>query len=175
VTTFRPTHTVNFLTNDPPRTDDAGTSMRRRARIIRFEQDFTGDRDDKGLEDRLKQPENLQGALRLLATGASEYFRFGLPEPQKVTDWSHEYIDENDPLAAFIKEDCVVASGLQSQAAILWAAYQDWCAKKGAETGSQTGFGMALGRQFRKERTRNGAVYVGIKPKGAMEAAEDDG
>jgi putative DNA primase/helicase len=173
-TTFRPTHTVNFLTNDPPKTDDAGPSMRRRARIIRFEQDFTGSRDDKGLEDRLKQPENLQGVLRLLAIGANEYFRFGLVEPAKVTEWSESYIQENDPLSGFIVEACLVGSAFRSPAAILWDAYRDWCAQKGTDPGSQTGFGMSLGRKFRKEKTMHGTVYVGIKARSVVDAADDD-
>lgn len=169
---FLPTHKIIFLTNDPPRTDDAGVSMRRRARVIRFEEDYTGDRGDKLLEDRLKTEK--AGILALLTAYAVDWWNGGepdLPEPVLVTQWSNDYIEENDPLARFIKDDCVQGPNEKGNATLLYSAYEDWSARNGVEPKSQTSFGREMIRRYRRARTMTGAVYHGIRPKGAMEAA----
>ena len=173
-TTFRPSHTIIFLTNDPPRTEDVGASMQRRAKVIKFEQDFRGTRDDKGLEDKLKL--EAPGILNLLTSLAMERVNGGLyvtiPEPEQVTTWSSEYIEENDPLSAFIQDACVVSPGVSSSAALLWGAYQDWCARTNTDEMSRTGLGLALGRRFQRRKTSQTYVYLRIRPKSAMETAE---
>lgn len=174
-TTFRPTHTIIFLTNNPPRTEDVGPSMQRRVRIVKFEQDFRGRREDKGLEETMKA--EAEGILVLLAACGHAWWsahNASLPEPEKITEWSREYIEENDPLSQFIAEACVTGREHRGSATLMWAAYQDWCVRRDQESGSMSGFGMALSRRFRKERRSTGMFYAGIKPKSAMEAAEDD-
>lgn len=173
--TFSPGHTIVFLTNNPPRTEDVGVSMRRRARVIKFEQDFTGDREVKGLDEILKREG--PGILARVAAFARAWWNEGtpeLPEPQKVSDWSNEYIDENDPLAGFIEEVCVTGPRERSSAILMWSAYQDWATKRDVEPGSQTGFGFALGRRFKKVKTRTGWIYTGIRAKSAVEQADDE-
>ena len=173
--TFTPTHKVVFLTNNPPRTDDVGPSMQRRVRIIWFEQDYRDPaRDDKDIEDRLRQPVNLQGALRLLAGAASDYLSMGLPEPQKVTDWSRAYIEENDPIASFVAEMCVEQTGAEEAAGAMWKAFSGWVERNGREPMSQTGFGLAMTRKFEKKARKTGAFYLGIRLKNMTDVSEDD-
>lgn len=172
--TFQPTHKVVFLTNNPPRTDDVGPSMQRRARIVWFEQDYRDpERDDKELEDRLKEPALMQGALRLLAGAASDYLNMGLPEPQKVTDWSRQYIEENDPIAAFVTELCVHDPAASEPSGALWKSFDAWCERNGVERMSQTGFGIAMGRRYQKKTKTSGAFYVGLRLKNMTDAADE--
>lgn len=166
---FTPTHKIVFLTNDPPKTDDVGVSMRRRVRVIRFEQDYSQD-PDRTLEDRLKAEK--AGILNLAIREALTWVSEGLPEPASVTQWSADYIEENDPLAAFIAERCEVARQVQGSSSALWASYEDWITQRGAEAMSRTGFGLALGRRFHGKHTKTGAVYVGIRAKSAVELAD---
>jgi putative DNA primase/helicase len=182
---FLPTHTIFFLTNDPPRTDDVGPSMQRRVRIIMFEQDYRGERKDDSVEDRLQEDRHLEGMLLILTAAAKRYIEMvdarspePIAEPAKVTAWSQSYIEENDPLSAFIETACVVGSKERGSAALLWAAYQDWAARSGVESaGSQMGFGLALSRRFSKGRSgANAVVYEGIRAKSVVElASETDG
>lgn len=177
IVAFYPTHTIIFLTNKPPQTEDVGPSMRRRARIIQFEQDYTDPkRNDPGLEDRLQEQASLEGMMLLLTATAKDYFESGLAEPAKVTAWSEEYIEDNDPLAQFIEQACVVGKKEQGSAALLWAAYQDWCARNDMEPGSQMGFGLAMKRRYHKGRGghSNTVVYQGIRAKSAMDLAEEE-
>lgn len=167
--TFQPTHKIIFLTNDPPKTDDVGVSMRRRVRVVRFEQDYS-ENPDRTLEDRLK--EERAGIINLAIREALAWIAEGMPEPARVIEWSNAYIEENDPLAPFIAERCEVGQRVVGPAHSLWASYEDWATQKGIEAMSLTGFGNALGRKFKKVRTKTGNVYHGIRAKNAMELAD---
>lgn len=167
---FTPTHKIVFLTNDPPKTDDVGVSMRRRVRVVWFNQDYSVS-PDRGLEDRLKGEK--AGILNLAIKEALKWVAEGLPEPALVTRWSAEYIEENDPLASFIAERCEVSRQVTGSSTGLWASYEDWMTSRGTEIMSRTGFGLAMGRRFKNKHTKTGTVYVGIRAKNAMELADD--
>lgn len=168
---FTPTHKIVFLTNDPPRTDDVGVSMRRRVRVVHFDKDYSI-KPDITLEERLRRPKERQAILNLMITEALAWIAEGLPEPQKVTDWSDEYISENDPMAAFIEDECVVGRGERGNSTLLFHAYIDWAARNNVEPKGHTGFANDIGRRFRRERIRTGTIFHGIRVKSAMEKAE---
>lgn len=173
--TFEPTHKIVFLTNNPPRTDDVGPSMQRRVRIVWFEQDYRDpSRDDKFLEDRLKETANLQGALRAMAVAAQMYLTSGLPEPKKVLDWSAAYIAENDPISSFVGEMCVSGDGEEAPAGQMWKAFDGWCERNGVEKMSMTGFGLALGRLFTRKAKKTGNFYLGLRLKNMTDVQDDD-
>jgi putative DNA primase/helicase len=173
--TFQPTHKIVFLTNNPPRTDDVGPSMQRRVRIVWFEQDYRDPkRDDKGLEDRLKETANLQGALRAMAVAAQMYLTSGLPEPQKVIDWSAAYIAENDPISAFVSEMCVHEADAEEQAGLMWKSFEGWAERNGTDKWTKTGFGLAMSRKYEKKVRNTGAFYLGLRLKNMTDVQEDN-
>lgn len=169
---FSPTHKIIFLTNEPPATDDVGVSMRRRARLLKFEQDFTGARADMTLEDRVKAEK--QGILVALVSLARYWVANGLVEPPAVQRWSEEYISDNDPLARWVDEDCDILSGEVTGSAVLFGDYADWCARNNVEARSQTAFSLMLSKRFRKEKTRTGAQFYGIRLKPIEKRSEDE-
>jgi putative DNA primase/helicase len=169
IATFAPTHKIVFLTNDPPKTDDVGISMSRRVRVIRFDRDYSVN-PDRTLVDRLKAEK--AGILNLAIREALAWIEEGMPEPQVVLDWSHEYIEENDPLALFLRERCEIARGIRGSSSALFGSYEDWAARNGVEAMSQTGFGNALGRRFEKGKSDGKMVYKGVRAKSAIELAE---
>lgn len=170
---FNPTHKIIFLTNEPPKTDDVGLSMRRRARLVKFEQDFDG--SDKAIEARVKAQK--QGILRVLVGLAQVWWNDGtpgLPEADKVLEWSNEYMSDNDPLAGWIADDCDLLGGEVTGSAVLYGDYADWCARKGVEARSQTAFSIMLAKRFRKDRTRTGSQFYGIRLKPIEKRADDE-
>lgn len=169
---FPPTHKIVFLTNEPPKTDDVGISMRRRVRVVRFEQDYSGDRGDKLIEERLQG--EVEGIAQRLATFAMGWYQGGLPEPEQVYRWSKEYIEENDPLSQFIEDTCVIDDNALGSAVLLWETYRAWEAKQGdiMEPLNRNRFGSLLMSRFRRVERASGRFYVGIKPKSAVEEAE---
>jgi putative DNA primase/helicase len=172
--TFQPTHKIVFLTNNPPRTDDVGPSMQRRVRIVWFEQDYRDPaRNDVTLEERLKSIPNLQGAIRAMAVAAQMYLQSGLPEPQKVADWSRAYIEENDPISSFISDMCVVDNNALESAGQMWRAFEGWCQRNGAEKIGQTGFGLALARKFTRRARSSGNFYEGVRLKNQTDWTEE--
>ena len=170
--TFEPTHKLLFLTQDAPSVEDVGPSMRARARVIRFEQDYTG-REDQHLQEKLKAV--AQGVLVMLAYQARDYLREGLPETPAVLAWSDEYISNNDPTSQFVAERCETGTGLRAQAALVYAAWQDWCARNDVDAGSPTRFGTQFGRRFKSEHSRSGKHYIGVRLLGATEGLSDLG
>jgi putative DNA primase/helicase len=174
---FQPTHKIVFLTNNPPRTEDVGPSMQRRVRLVWFEQDYRDpSRDDKGLEDRLKEEKNLQGALLVMASAASDYLSMGLPEPQKVVNWSRAYIEENDPISGFVAEMCVEGRTFEAPSGQVYKLFDGWCEKNGYEKMSVTGFGLAMGRKYTRKARAAGNFYLGVRLKNISDQneAEDD-
>ena len=173
--TFNPTHKIVFLTNNPPRTEDVGPSMQRRVRMLWFEQDYRDPkRDDKDIEARLQETKNLQGALLVMGIAAQEYLTSGLPQPQKVTDWSAAYIAENDPLGAFVDEMCVKDPNTEVASGQLWKAFDGWCDRNGAEKMTQTGFGLALARKFDRRTKMAGRFFIGVRLKNMTDVQDDD-
>jgi P4 family phage/plasmid primase-like protien len=170
---FPPTWTIFFLTNNPPKLEDVGKSMQRRLRAVHFNEDFSGPRDDKNLEELFKGPEAV-GILSTLVMQAALYFDAGLTEPEIVTDSSRQYIEENDPISEFIHDCCVIEPRVSVQSKLLFAEYMSWSAETGAEALTLSAFGAAIARRFTKEKRRNGIFHLGIRLKGAMELAAAD-
>jgi putative DNA primase/helicase len=168
---WRPTHTVIILTNVLPNTDDVGASMRRRARVIKFERDFTPVLDLK-LEDKLLAERN--GIFRRLAAFAQYYSQNGLVEPDKVLEWSNDYIEDNDPIGQFLQDRCVVERGAKANAALIYESFRDWSVQRDLDPMTQNGFGRLMTRRFSKVKTNTGAVYHGVGLLGAMKLAEQD-
>lgn len=163
---FPPTHKIIFLTNEPPKTDDVGVSMRRRARMVRFEQDYTGDRADMTLEGKIEQEK--PGILVLLVAYAQTWWNGGLPalnEPEKVQAWSEEYISVNDPLAKWLEDDCILDRDEKTGSAVLYGDYEDWCARRGFDVKSQMAFSSLLVKRFPKARSSSGVQFAGLKLK----------
>lgn len=189
--TFDPTHKLAFLTQDEPAVEDVGPSMRARARVIRFEQSYVG-REDPGLQSRLERSGSY--ILVMLAREAAAYWAAiglapgeglrdadivatGLPEPAKVTEWSKQYVDSNDPLALFIERACRTGADLRVSAHEAYTAYMEWHNREHVEGEPMTQ--TMFGRKFAspehgvtKSTDRNGTHYLGVRPLGAMALAE---
>jgi putative DNA primase/helicase len=168
---FPPTHKIVFLTNEPPSTDDVGISMRRRARMLRFEEDFTGPRADMTIEDRVKAEK--QGILVALVAMAVSWYRNGLPMSDDVDRWSEDYIRENDPIGGWIESNCVLRPSQVTSATVLYNDYQHWAAREDVLVVANSIFGMMLAKRFKKHRYNRGIRYEGIGLKSVEDRASD--
>lgn len=174
---FRPTHTIIFSTNNPPKVEDVGKSMQRRVRVVPFTEDFSvGGRMDLKLEDKLRA--EADGIFRMLVQAAVAWSAFGLEEPQSVTDASIAYIEDNDPLSEFVYDRCTVEIGSSVAAKALYDEYIAWAAGDVDLHLTLAAFGIAMGKRFRKHKKMTGWFYDGLRLKSAMEWARetsDDG
>jgi putative DNA primase/helicase len=86
--------------------DDA---MRRRLIEIPFNFPIPIDQQDKTLNDYVSRTESVRRAVLAWAVqGAVEWHRQGLNPPEKVKQATAAYVYDNDPMAAFIAEECVL-------------------------------------------------------------------
>jgi putative DNA primase/helicase len=92
-----------------------------------------------------------------------DWQRHGLGVPQEVVAATQQYQAEQDTLAAFLADTCVVAQSASVTAGRLYQAYHRWADNSGEAPLTLKGFAAQLAeRGFKKIRTRDGMIYQGI-------------
>ena len=181
IQTWDPTHSINFLVNDAPEVEDLGPSMAARVMVADFRERFDGEREDKTLYTTLEK--EAEGILAILCwAAASWYQRYenegkGIPLPERVREQSQKFMERNDPVAAFIEEACNTGADERGNGALLYEAYKEWHTRtaRDGDPMSNVMFARALEKKgFRKSRNSAGVLWVGVKPKSALELAYDD-
>ena len=179
VITWEPTHSVTFLTNEPPSVQDIGPAMAARVMVADFRERFDGEKEDKQLYRKLQ--DEAPGILNILVRMAVQWFESvqagqgGLVLPARVTKASAEYLSSNDPIGRALDEAFVFEKGAKTPARIMYDAYCDWHAREDAEGTpmSNTAFALQLAkRSINKIRLAQGTVYTNVRPKSAVELAD---
>jgi putative DNA primase/helicase len=84
-----------------------------------------------------------------------------LRAPEAVKAATANYQQEQDVLAAWLADCCIVKRTADAKAADLYASYVNWCARSGEHHESQRRWGAKLGERFARY-TNNGVRYRGI-------------
>jgi len=157
---FLPTFKVWLATNHKPAIRGTDLGIWRRIRLVPFVEVIGDDEKDPSLPAKLKA--ELPGILAWAVRGCLAWQKNGLQPPDVVTNATAAYRAENDILAAFFDECCLIDNRAESTAASLYKAYADWCERNGERTETQTSFGKRLTeRGF--ERSKSGVKkYRGI-------------
>ena len=115
----RPLHSEAFIIDDPTWTflfsgnnlpeivDVHDPGIARRLMNIQFTQDFTGDRADVTLKQRLLEPDALSAMLSILVGHAIAWYKDGLVVSQDMKDATRRYLESQDFISEFISENCV--------------------------------------------------------------------
>ncbi len=163
---FDPTHKVLLVANHRPAVSGTDHAMWRRIKMIPFEVTIPEDERDPQLPEKLRA--EASGILAWAVRGCLDWQREGLGEPDEVRTATEEYKVEQDVLAAFIEEACVVDPKASDTAGKLYSAYVDWCEETGESPETQRKFSTRLREKGfeRREGTsgeRKGRyVYHGI-------------
>lgn len=128
--TFLPTFKLMILTNHKPRLTGDDPALWRRIILIPFMQQFTGDRKDKKLPEKLRK--EFPGILNWCIEGCLKWQKEGLNPPACVLQATREYQAESDVINNWIEDCCVVAPNIISKTADLFNSYEEWC-KENAE------------------------------------------
>jgi putative DNA primase/helicase len=99
--TFQPSHKLIIATNHKPELE-VDTAARRRVHLVPFDAEFTGKKEDKGLEDALKK--EAPGIMALLVQSCLEWQSAGLAAPERVTRATRQLFEELDPIGRFAAE-----------------------------------------------------------------------
>ncbi|MCL5124020.1 MAG: phage/plasmid primase, P4 family [Deltaproteobacteria bacterium] len=166
--TFKPTHTIFLLTNDPPRIPTKRVDpVWDRVSLIPFYLKYVDEptleferKKDTFLTDKLKK--EASGILAWLVRGCLEWQTFGLKKSQRVLQATLDYQDSEDTTGRFIKERCkLVSSDEKTQASKIYKAYCDWCVEQNIKPLNGTTFGKEMSHKVKKQDS-NKVVYLGI-------------
>jgi len=173
---IEPMFTVILQTNYLPKLLATEYAIRRRLVLVRFKEIFSGDRDGgKQLKDAIRA--EMSGVLNWCIEGAEMFLEndneFNIPEhiAQDTKDW----IDSENKLLIFIKEQCTVSPKLSQKKVDLFDAWEEWCEDTGLHSGSEPLFKKMLeaeGYELHKH-SRGGVLIVkGLKLTEDMTANE---
>ncbi len=121
---FAPSHKIWLSANHKPEVRGTDYAIWRRIKLIPFGVTIRKEDQDSRLPEKLK--EEMPGILAWAVRGCLEWQAEGLGEPKEVTQATESYKAEQDVLAAFIEECCVVEAGAWVKFKDLYAVYQAW-------------------------------------------------
>ena len=89
--------------------DDGG--LQRRINNVEYTQIFSSDRADATLPAKLTTPENRSALLKILVSHSQDFYSNGLIESDNMKAAKAEYFNENDFVANFVDEFCIIGEG----------------------------------------------------------------
>ena len=113
---------------------------------ILFPYSFEG-QEDRGLKDRLKQPENLGGVLAWAVEGAMRWYAApkGLVVPDVLKEGARDVRAELDHVQQWLDEETTQEEDKWTDNASLYQSYENWCKANGVKNPKQSrAFGMTL-------------------------------
>lgn len=157
---FKATHKVLLVTNHKPRVRATDHAFWRRVKLIRFGVTIADEDQDKQLPEKLKA--EASGILAWAVRGCLDWQRDGLREPECVRQETAKYRADEDSIAQFIAECCVVNTAAKVQLKRLRERYEAWCKDRGEREASGRRFGEYLKSQGFGTHVSNGTWYLGI-------------
>lgn len=163
---FDPTHTLILLTNEKPHAPADDFAFWERACLIPFEISFV-DREpvnkyerpaDKGLPEKLKA--EYPGILAWLVSGCLAWQEEGLNPPSIVVEATKQYRRDEDLLADFIEQCCLLDPYIEINATRLYAAFAEWFEENiSKKVISQKKFGRMMSKRFKREKVGTYKYY----------------
>jgi putative DNA primase/helicase len=99
--TFQPSHKLIIATNHKPELE-VDTAARRRVHLVPFDAEFTGQKENKGLEDELKK--EAPGIMHVMVQACLEWQAIGLNPPERVSRATRQLFEALDPIGRFTAE-----------------------------------------------------------------------
>ncbi|WP_461257046.1 DNA primase family protein [Treponema sp. R80B11-R83G3] len=158
---FTPNFKIFMATNHKPVIKGTDHGIWRRIKLIPFTTTIAQEKQDKNLENKLKQENS--GILNWLLEGATNWKKEGLIAPTVILKATDEYRGEMDVIGNFIKQRCVKNSDITIRIMELYKAYADWCEENKEHAVSERFFTMRLKEMgFVQGRTATERFWVGI-------------
>jgi putative DNA primase/helicase len=168
-----------ILTNELPRLSDASGALVSRLIVLRLTQSWYG-REDTRLTNRLR--EELPGILLWAIAGWRRLHERGhFNQPSSARKLIRELDDLSSPIAAFLREHCILAPGCEEAIDAIYEQWKTWCDDKGRQPGTEQSFGRDLWAALpsldtRQCRTEHGRIrfYVGLRLRRLGESPASD-
>ena len=157
---YRPAFTPILVTNHRPRADSSDEAIWRRLRLVPFEVSFRG-REDRALPATLTR--ELPGILAWAVRGAVQWHERGLDWPSAVTAATAAYRADEDPIAGFLAEECVLGAGTTVLVKDLRSRYESWAQGNGERPLGAAKLKEALSRHgVTQTRTSDARFWHGV-------------
>ena len=158
---FDPKFKLLIAGNHKPALSSVDEAIRRRLHLVPFTVTIPPEERDKDLFDKLK-PE-WGGILQWAVHGCLEWQQIGLAPPKTVVDATEAYLYDEDALARWIDECCIVGKLQWGAGAVLWKNWCNWCEANKEPTGSQKGFSQNLAsRGYLLDKSQGVRGFKGI-------------
>lgn len=155
---FSPTHKIVMSTNSRPIVTGVDHGIWRRLRLVPFNRTFATHEQDKSLTETLRR--ELTGILTWAIEGCLDWQKHGLAEPASVLAATEQYRDEQDLLADFFDERCIIGEREKVAAGKLYEAYAAWCRTNGTDPDNATVFGRKLSERGYPRANASGGVKM---------------
>jgi putative DNA primase/helicase len=165
---FKPTCKIWWAFNSAPRITDSTDSIWSRVKLIPFSVVIPEADRDIRLHEKLLEESG--GIMQWMITGLQEYMSIGLAEPDEVKGATKNYRDEQDSLADFLNDECLIEPRETCGATDLYNTYTKWAnmVAPDEKVKSQRGFGYEMndhGFKRDKDSATKLWIYHGIRPK----------
>lgn len=159
--TYQPQFKLWLSTNYRPQIRGTDSAIWSRIRLIPFTVSIPEADQDRTLNAQLEAEGD--GILAWAVAGARAYQAEGLSPPEAVLQATKSYQIDEDILAAFLEECCVIGVERQVSVKQLRDVYMKWCEKNGERPlGSMRFRDYLSGHGFARQRIHTGAWWQGI-------------
>ena len=150
--------------NIRPSLDAYDQGLRRRIVLIPFDHVVPKEDRDPNLEEKLKA--EASGIVNWLLLGARSYFKGKIIVPQKVSEATNQYLDDNDSVRSFVNDrtqkDPVASISIPD----LYEAYVEYSIDESIQPELQGKFGKILKQiGFDQTKTNSARVWKGLRLK----------
>jgi len=165
---FRPTFKLWLAANSRPRVRAEDGALWRRIVQIPFVEQVPEQERDPHLKGHLKTDAGARSAILAWAVrGCLEWQRDGLDVPERVRDYTADYRRENDPVAEWIDECCLLEPSSVVRADALRSSYEQFAERNGEKAISAKALGDALAaRRLTRTKHDGRRAWRGIELQG---------
>ena len=160
---YYPRFKLIFAGNHKPPVSGTDDGFWRRWQVITLPVKIPDDERDLRLGAKLKV--EAPGILRWAVEGCLEWQKIGLKPPPEIVNATKTYRSEQDVMAEFIEECCVIKADAEVSSADLYRAYSEWVGTSGDRVPSRKKFGTMIAARdgVTAKRTDSGRGFLGIK------------
>lgn len=162
---FQPSHTLWISGNHKPRITGTDEGIWRRIRLIPFNAYIEPEKRRPMAEMLEEFRAELPGILTWAVQGAVAWYDWGLPRSQTIEQATMAYRDEEDIVARFIADRCVLVPSVMTVKHKVFDEWQKWCeeeTEKAAHGWSQRRFTEQLKRKGIDLGGMGRMMYIGI-------------
>ena len=171
-----------IVSNDLPNLRDSALALRRRMLVTPFPNSYA-DKPDTTLKDKFSDPRIRQGVAVWYIGGYINLLNRGhFVEPAASQQIIADFEDTNNPLAGFLRENCILEEAARVAKKTMYESYRAWCGNTGdrpmREAQFKTRFPMMnpkIGRtkgklgEFTTDPTKRVQIYTGVRLRGPMD------